>query len=321
MRIFIAGAAGAIGRRLTPMLVERGHEVVGTTRSSDRAALIRAMGADAVVMDGLDAASVRRAVWSARPEVVVHQMTALPDAPDLRRFDETFSTTNRLRTEGTDHLLAASRAAGVECVVAQSFAGHPYARVGSWIKSENDPLDLDPPAQLRRTIEAIAYLEDRVLETPGIEGIALRYGGFYGPGTSIEPGSSIVEALMRRRFPIVGPGTGVWSFVHIDDAAEATVASLERGRPGIYNVVDDEPAAVSDWLPVLAEAVGAPPPRRVPIWIGRIAAGSLAVTMMTEIRGASNAKAKRELDWRPVHPTWREGFREIFTSPAVLRSA
>jgi 2-alkyl-3-oxoalkanoate reductase len=321
MRIFIAGATGAIGRRLTPMLIERGHEVVGTTRSSERAGLIRAMGAEAVVMDGLDAASVRRAVGSSRPEAVVHQMTALPDAPDLRRFDETFSTTNRLRTEGTDHLLAASRAAGVECFVAQSFAGHPYARVGSWVKSEDDPLDPDPPAQLRRTIEAIAYLEDRVRETPGIEGIVLRYGGFYGPATSVGPGSSMVGALMRRRVPIVGPGTGVWSFVHIDDAAEATVAAIERGRPGTYNVVDDEPARVSEWLPALAETVGAPPPRRVPVWIGRIAAGSLAVAMMTEIRGASNAKAKRELEWRPAHATWREGFREVFASPVMLRSA
>jgi nucleoside-diphosphate-sugar epimerase len=314
MRIFVAGATGALGSRLTPRLVERGHHVVGTTRSPDKTGRVTAMGAEAVVVDGLDAASVRRAVLEARPEVVLHQMTALSGFEDMRRFDEAFALTNRLRTEGTDHLLAAARAAGAECFVAQSFAGHPYARVGGWIKTEEDPLDTDPPAQLRRTIEAIAYLEGRVLETEGIEGIVLRYGGFYGPGTSLGPGGANVEPVMRRRFPIVGDGGGVWSFVHVEDAAEATVAAIERGRGGIYNVVDDDPAPVREWLPELAEILGAPMPRRIPVWMARIVAGPHVVTMMTEIRGASNAKAKRALGWQPAHPSWREGFRDVFSA-------
>jgi nucleoside-diphosphate-sugar epimerase len=317
MRIFVAGATGAIGGRLVPKLVANGHAVVGTTTSPERIARIGAMGAmgaEGVLMDGLDARSVRRAVADARPEVVVHQMTALAGFTDFRKFDEAFAVTNRLRTEGTDHLLAAAHAAGAECFVAQSFAGHPFARIGGWIKTEEDPLDADPPDELRGTVEAIRYLEDRVLETNGVEGIVLRYGGFYGAGTSMATGSPIVDAIRQRKFPIVGAGTGVWSFIHVDDAAEATVAAIERGRRGIYQVVDDEPAPVSEWLPAVAEMLGARPPRRIPAWMGRILAGPHLVAMMNEIRGASNAKARRELGWTPAHPTWREGFREELTA-------
>jgi nucleoside-diphosphate-sugar epimerase len=321
MRIFVAGAAGALGSRLVPKLVAHGHDVVGTTRSPERVQPIRSMGAEGVVMDGLDAVSVRRAVTAARPEVVVHQMTALTGFSDMRKFDEAFRTTNRLRTEGTDHLLAAAAGAGVECFVAQSYAGHPFARVGGWIKTEEDPLDPDPPDGLRRTIEAIRYLEDRVLETAGIEGIVLRYGGFYGPGTSMEPDGPIVGEIRRRRVPIVGHGTGVWSFVHVDDAAEATVAAIERGRRGVYNVADDEPAPASEWLPALAEMAGARPPRRVPEWVGRLLGGRHVVVLMTEIRGASNEKAKRELGWRPAHASWRDGFREELVGTVPNRRA
>ena len=314
MRILVAGATGAFGSRLSRLLVEHGHDVVGTTRSRGRTGMIRATGADAAVMDGLDGESVRRAVVAARPDVVVHEMTALSSFTDIRKFDEAFATTNRLRTEGTDHLLAAAHAAGVDRFVAQSYAGHPYARVGGWVKTEEDPLDPDPPAQLRRTIEAIAYLERRVLEAEGVDGIALRYGSFYGPGTSMGPGGAIIEAVLRRRFPIVGAGTAVYSFVHVDDAAEATLAAIERGRREVYNIVDDDPAPVSEWLPALAETLGAPPPRRIPSWMGRIVVGPHVVTMMNEIRGASNAKAKRELGWRPTHPSWRQGFAETLSS-------
>jgi nucleoside-diphosphate-sugar epimerase len=310
MRIFVAGATGAIGSRLVSRLVANGHEVVGTTTSAERIERIRRMGADGVVMDGLDAASVRRAVAGARPDVVVHQMTALAGFTDFRRFDEGFAVTNRLRTEGTDLLLAAARAAGAECFVAQSFAGHPFARIGGWIKTEEDPLDADPPDELRSTVEAIRYLEDRVLETIGVEGIVLRYGGFYGAGTSMAPGSPFVDAIRRRKFPIVGAGTGVWSFIHVEDAAEATVAAIERGHRGIYQIVDDEPAPASEWLPALAEMLGARSPRRIPAWMGRVLAGPHLVVMMNDIRGASNAKARRELGWAPAHPTWRRGFPE-----------
>jgi len=250
-----------------------------------------------------------RAVVAARPEVVVHQLTALAGMTSFRRPDQGFALTNRLRTEGTDHLLEAARAAGARRFVAQSFAGWPFARVGGPVKTEDDPLDPDPPAQLRRTLDAIRHLESAVLGTEGLEGVVLRYGGFYGPGTSAGEGGFMLDDLRRRRFPLVGAGTGVWSFVHIDDAATATVAAVERGAPGIYQIVDDDPAPVSEWLPALAAAVGAPPPRRVPAWVARLAGGAHGVVLMTEARGASNAKARRELGWRPAWPSWRQGFR------------
>jgi 2-alkyl-3-oxoalkanoate reductase len=309
MRIFVAGATGALGRRLVPQLVAGGHRVTGMTRSPGKAGWLRAAGAEPVVADALDRDDVLRVVAAARPEVVVHQLTDLAAMTNFRKFDAGFAATNRLRTKGTDHLLAAARAAGARRLVAQSFAGWPFARVGGPVKTEDDPLDPDPPAELRRTLDAIRHLEAAVAQAEGIEGLVLRYGGFYGPGTSAGEGGYVLEDLRRRRFPIVGAGTGVWSFVHIDDAAAATVAAVERGAPGIYQIVDDDPAPVAEWLPVLAEAAGARPPRRVPVWAARLLAGEHGVVLMTEVRGASNAKAKRELGWRPAWPSWRQGFR------------
>ena len=309
MRIFVAGATGALGRRLVPLLVEGGHQVTGMTRTAGKTADLRAAGADPVVADALSRDDVLRAVAAARPEVVVDQLTALAGMTSFRRPDQGFALTNRLRTEGTDHLLAAARAAGARRFVAQSFAGWPFARVGGPVKTEDDPLDPDPPARLRQTLDAIRHLESAVLGAEGIEGVVLRYGGFYGPGTSAGEGGSMLDDLRRRRFPLVGAGTGVWSFVHIDDAATATVAAIERGAPGIYQIVDDDPAPVSAWLPVLAAAVGARPPRRIPAWVARLAGGAHGVVLMTEACGAANAKARRELGWRPAWPSRRQGFR------------
>jgi nucleoside-diphosphate-sugar epimerase len=308
MRNFVAGATGAIGKRLVPLLHASGHEVVGTTRSPGKLGDLRALGAEPVVLDVLDAEAVGRAVAETRPDVVVHQATALSTLGSLRNLDEAFAETNRLRTVGTDNLLAAASAAGAEKLVAQSFAGWPYAKEGSWVKDEEAPLDPSPPASAVESMAAIRHLEETVAGAEAIEGIVLRYGGFYGPGTSLFEGGEHVAAIRKRQFPVVGSGAGVWSFVHIDDAAGATLAAIERGRRGIYNVVDDEPAATSEWLPYLAEALGAKQPRHVPEWLGRLAAGEQVVSMMTEARGASNAKAKRELGWTLVHPTWREGF-------------
>jgi nucleoside-diphosphate-sugar epimerase len=310
MKILVAGATGVLGRQLVPRLVAAGHEVVGTTRTGSKQDAIRAMGATPVVVDALDADQVALAVAEAEPEVIVHQLTALSGSLDLRHFDRTFEMTNRLRTEGTDHLLAAGRAVGVHRFVAQSYAGWPNERTGGPVKTEEDPLDPSPPAAVRRTLAAIRHLEEAVTGADWTEGVVLRYGGFYGPGTSLAPGGEQTEAVRARKFPIVGSGAGVWSFIHVEDAADATVAAVERGARGIYNIVDDEPAAAAEFLPVLAQAVGAKPPRRVPRLVGRILAGEAATVMMTELRGASNAKAKRELGWRPGHPTWREGFTE-----------
>jgi nucleoside-diphosphate-sugar epimerase len=251
---------------------------------------------------------------------MVHQLTDLATTTNLRRFDAGFAATNRLRTEATGHLLTAARAAGTRRFVAQSFAGWPFARIGGPVKTEDDPLDPDPPAELRRTLDAIRQLEAAVLGAEGIEGVVLRYGGFYGPGTSAGAGGYMLDDLRRRRFPIVGAGTGVWSFIHIDDAAAATAAAVERGAPGIYQIVDDDPAPVSDWLPALAAAAGAKPPRRVPAWLARLLGGEHAVILMTEVRGASNAKAKRELGWTPAYRSWRQGFRTGLGLPAQDRA-
>ncbi|HEX8085568.1 MAG TPA: NAD(P)-dependent oxidoreductase [Solirubrobacteraceae bacterium] len=308
MKIFLAGATGAVGRALIPLLIEHGHTVAGTTRTPAKTALLRELGAEPVVVDGLDRAAVIEAVAAARPDAIVHQMTALAGLNDLRRLEQAFAQTNRLRTEGTDHLLEAARRAGVERVVAQSYAGWPYARTGGPVKSEDDPLDPTPPRQMRTTLDAIRHVEAAVTESGGV---VLRYGGFYGPGTGMAPGADQWEMVRARKFPLVGDGGGVWSFCHIEDAALATLAALETWTPGeVYNVCDDEPAPVREWLPALAAAAGAKPPRRVPRWAARLM-GEHIVAMMCESRGASNAKAKRALGWTPKWPTWREGFAAL----------
>jgi nucleoside-diphosphate-sugar epimerase len=312
MKVFVAGATGALGKPLVPMLVAYGHDVVGMTRTEAKRGQLRSVGAQPVVVDALDGDAVRRAVSESHPDVIVHQLTAIPPAINMRHFDREFALTNRLRTEGTDHLLSAGRAVGVKRFVAQSNAAVPYARTGGPIKREEDPLDDDPPPAIREVLAAIRHLEAAVTDAYWTDGVVLRYGWFYGPGTSValDPLGSQIELIRKRQFPIVGRGTGIWSFVHIEDAAAATLAAVEGGPAGVYNVVDNEPAAVSEWLPVLAEAVRAKRPLRVPRWIGRLAAGQWAVTAMTEIRGASNDKAKRELGWQLRYPSWRQGFAE-----------
>jgi nucleoside-diphosphate-sugar epimerase len=314
MRIFVAGATGALGRQLLPKLVEHGHEVTGMTRTPSRASIVEELGARAVVADALDAEEVAAAVAKAEPEVIVHELTSISELGSMRNVDRAFAPTNRLRTEGTDHLLAAGRAIGVRRFVAQSFAAWLYERVGGPVKTEEDPLDPKPVRPVRETFEAIRYVENAVTGADWTVGIALRYGGFYGPGTSIWTGGEHLEPIRRRKFPIVGNGAGVWSFIHIEDAADATLAAIERGERGVYNVVDDSPEPVRDWLPGIAEMIDAPPPRRVPKWLGRLVAGQPGVIMMTELRGQSNAKAKRELGWAPRHPSWREGLAELATA-------
>lgn len=310
MKIFVAGATGAIGQQLVPMLVANGHHVVGTTRTEAKRGPLRQLGAEPVVLDALDAAAVGRAVGEAEPDVIVHQLTAIPPIIDMRHIDRDFELTNRLRTEGTDHLLSAGKAVGVKRFVAQSNGAVPYARTGGPVKTEDAPFDPNPAPAMRPVFDAAAHLEAAVTSAGWTDGVVLRYGWFYGPGTSValEPLGSQIEAIRKRRFPIVGGGTGVWSFIHVADAAAATVAAVEGGLPGVYNIVDDDPAPVSSFLPFLADVVGAKPPRRLPRWIGRLAAGEWAVVAMTELRGASNEKAKRELDWRLRFPSWRQGF-------------
>jgi nucleoside-diphosphate-sugar epimerase len=306
MRVFVAGATGAIGKQLVPRLVEAGHEVHGLTRSESKQAMLHELGAVPVVADALDPDQVAEAVGRARPDVIVHQLTAIPATLDLRHFDRDFALTSRLRTEGTDYLLSAGQAVGVRRFVAQSHI-LSYARTGGPVKGEEDPFDRSPAREMRETLAAILHLEEAVLGARWTEGIVLRYGHFYGPGTSLAPGAEQFEMIRRRKFPLVGDGGGVWSFIHVADAAEATVAAVERGNRGVYNIVDDDPAPVTKWLPALAEELGAKKPVRVPRFIGRLFAGEAGAVMMTELRGASNAKAKRELGWRPAHPSWRQG--------------
>jgi nucleoside-diphosphate-sugar epimerase len=317
MKVFVAGATGALGRALVSQLVARGHEVVGMTRSASKQDLVRSLGARPVVADALDPDAVARAVASAEPEVIVHQLTALSgpmSMRDARRPDRSVAATmtNRLRTEGTDHLLAAGRGVGARRFVAQSFGAIRSARTGGPVQTEADPIDPDSPAPPPTAQAALLYLERAVTTIQWGEGLALRYGGFYGPGTSISlaPDAQMAAPIRRRRFPIVGDGGGVWSLVHIEDAAAATAVAVERGRAGVYNVVDDEPAPVREWLPVLASALDAKPPRRIPRWLGRLAAGETATVMMTEVKGASNEKVKRELGWQPRYPSWRQGFAQ-----------
>jgi 2-alkyl-3-oxoalkanoate reductase len=322
MKIFVAGASGALGKQLVPLLVASGHEVVGTTTTHAKTGAVQALGAKPVVLDLLDAEAVGRVVSEAAPDVVVHEATAIAAvAGSLRNFDEAFAPTNRLRTEGTDNLLAAARAVGAPKFVAQSYAGWPYEREGAMVKTEDDPLDPTPVSSASQSIGAIRRLEETVLAAKGIDGIVLRYGGFYGPGTSFTAGGEWVTAIRKRQFPIVGDGAGFASYIHIEDAARATLAAIEDGKPGVYNIVDDEPAPESEWLPYLAEVMGAKPPRHVPFWVGKLLAGEALATMMTEGRGASNAKAKRELGWALRYPSWRQGFIAALDGEAELPSA
>jgi 2-alkyl-3-oxoalkanoate reductase len=315
MKVFVAGASGALGAQLVPELVAAGHRVVAMTKTASKRDGLRALGARPVVADALDPDAVAGVVGEAEPEVIVHQLTALSGpmkAKDMRHPDRSLAVTmtNRLRTEAADHLLAAGRVVGARRFVAQSFGGWRWARTGGSVQTEADPLDPDSPAALRAGLSAILHLERAVTTIEWGEGLVLRYGGFYGPGTGISsaPDAQMTAPIRKRLFPLVGDGGGVWSFVHIEDAAAATAAAVDHGRPGIYNVVDDEPAPVREWLPALASALGAKPPRRIPRWLARLAAGEAVAIMMTDVRGASNAKAKRELDWQLRYPSWRLGF-------------
>jgi 2-alkyl-3-oxoalkanoate reductase len=312
MRVFVAGATGAVGSRLVPQLVMRGHEVVGTSRSQAKVERLRATGVEGVVLDLLDPSEVAYAVGHARPDAIVHEATALSGLSETKNFDRGFAETNRLRTVGTEALLAAAREHGVRRFVAQSFAGWPYSRDGSAVKTEQDPLDPEPAPDMRESLDAIRELEESVLAAGGI---VLRYGGLYG-----SPDDAQLDLVRRRRFPIVGDGEGMMSFIHLDDAATATVLALERGEAGIYNVVDDDPAPAREWLPALAETIHAKPPRHVPRWLAHMFAGDAGVLLMTQARGASNAKAKRELGWTLRYPSWREGFRASYAS-AEARAA
>lgn len=306
MRVFVAGATGAMGRQLVPRLVANGHEVHGMTRSESKQAMLRELGAVPVVADALDPDQVADAVGRARPDVIVHQLTALA-GKGFRGLKQRIEMTNRLRSEGTDHLLSAGQAVGVQRFVAQSNAAL-YARTGGPVKTEEDPLDTTPPRKQRETTAAILHLEEAVLGAAWTEGIVLRYGGFYLPGAGMGPGGETHELIRKRQFPLVGDGRGVWSFIHLGDAAEATVAAVEHGSRGVYNIVDDDPALVAEWLPTLTRRLSGKKPRRLPPFVVRLVAGEFGVLMMTEARGASNAKAKRELGWTPAHPSWRQGF-------------
>jgi nucleoside-diphosphate-sugar epimerase len=307
MRVFVAGATGAIGTQLVPRLVAAGHEVHGMTRTESKQAMLRELGATPVVADALDPDQVAEAVGRAQPDVIVHQLTSI-GAIDPRHFDRSFALTNRLRIEGTDHLLSAGQASGVQRFVAQSYWGS-YARTGTGLKTEEDQLDPTPPREMRNSWAAIRHLEEAVLGARWTDGIVLRYGGFYGPGTSMAPdGGEQIEAIRKRKVPVVGDGGAVWSFIHVADAADATVAAVEHGSRGIYNVVDDDPALVAEWLPALAQDLGARKPFHVPRFVARLLAGEAGAVMMTELRGVSNAKAKRELGWTPAHPSMRKEF-------------
>jgi nucleoside-diphosphate-sugar epimerase len=307
MRVFVAGGTGVLGRRLVPQLVARGHQVTATTTGPGKLGLLEQLGADAVVMEGLDAVSVGKAVDEAQPDAIVHQMTAIAPAhagkPDMKHFDRWFATTNRLRTEGTDHLLVAAEAAGVSNFVAQSYGSWNGIREGGWVKTEEDPLDPMKGTAAHSGMDAIRHVEDVVVKAGGA---ALRYGGFYGPGATDDQ----VELVRKRRFPLVGGGTGYSSWVHLDDAASATILAVEQEAKGVFNIGDDEPAPASEWLPYLAACADAKPPLRVPRWLARLLAGDVVVTMMTEGRGFSNARARRELGWKPRYPSWRQGFKE-----------
>jgi nucleoside-diphosphate-sugar epimerase len=307
MRVFVAGASGAIGSRLVPQLIQAGHDVVGTARSPEKAARVRALGAEPVVLDLLDREAVIKAVLAAKPDAIIHEATALADIRFSRNMDRSFEQTNRLRTEGTDNLLATARDAGVDRFIAQSFASLRCARTGAMVKTEEDPLDPDPVKGTREMSAAMRYLDQTVTDAGGI---VLRYGGFYGADND-----AMVTPVRKRQFPIIGDGGGFSSWLHLDDAAAATVLALEHDGPAIYNIVDDDPAPIREWLPALADALGAKPPRHVPRWLARIVVGEALVMMQTEARAASNAKAKRELGWTLRYPSWRQGFAAVYATP------
>ena len=309
MRIFVVGASGAIGSRLVPQLIDAGHDVIGTHTSPSSGERVRALGAKPVGLDLLDRRAVRKAVLEAAPDAIVHQATALANMRFGRSLDRPFARTNRLRTEGTDNLIAAAREAGAPRFVAQSFAPYRYAREGAMVKTEDDPLDPTPPKAARESFAAMRHLDDAVTAAGGV---ALRYGGFYGAAND-----GWAELVRKRQFPIIGDGGGVFSFIHLDDAAAATVLALERAEPGIYNIVDDDPAPVREWLPVLANMLGAKPPRRIPRWVARLVAGEAAVMIGTAACGASNAKAKGELGWTLRYPSWRQGFAAVYATPTA----
>ena len=310
MRVFVAGATGVVGRRLVPLLASVGHDVIASTTSPNKVTAIEHMGADAVRLDILDAEATCKVIDDAKPDAIIHEATALAKiGNNFRQFDRMFATTNLLRTTGTRNLLAAAENSGVQRFIAQSFCGWSYPRDGAPVKTEDDPLDPDPLPAFKQTLAAIKELETLVT---AYGGVVLRYGGLYGPGTSMAPGGPQYEAVRKRMLPIVGDGGGLFSFLHVDDAATATLAALTQGR-GIYNIVDDEPAPLREWLPYLATIIGAKPPRHAPVWLAKLIAGSGAVAMLTEGRGGSNAKAKRELDWRPQYASWRDGFRHALS--------
>jgi nucleoside-diphosphate-sugar epimerase len=309
MKVFLAGATGALGRHLVPALVGAGHDVVGTTRSEAKADGLRTAGAEPVVVDALDRDAMLAAVTVAQPDVVIHQLTAIGEA-SFKKFDQSFAATNELRTRGLDYLLEAAQAAGAKRFIAQSFTGWPNEHSGTEVKTEDDPLDPSPAAASKQSLAAIRYVESAVTGAENINGLVLRYGGFYGTtGTGFGRGGEMLDMIAKRKLPIVGGGTGIFSFIHIADAAAATVAAVERGAPGVYNIVDDDPAPVATWLPYLAEMIGAKPPRKVPAWLVKPMLGEFGVATMTTMRGSSNAKAKRELEWTPTYPSWRDGFR------------
>jgi nucleoside-diphosphate-sugar epimerase len=310
MKVFVTGGTGAIGQFLLPLLVENKHEVVALTRSSAKAVKLDDIGVTPVIADPFDKQALTAAVRRAEAEVIIHQLTALSSAGNFRKLDQEFALTNRFRTEVTDTLLAAARTIGTRRFIAQSYCGWPYAKKGGPVKTEEDPLDPKPPESFTKTLAAIRSLEDKMRNTAFLEGVTLRYGNFYGPGTAIGKGGVVVKMIKKRRLPIIGGGGGIWSFIHVMDAARATIAAISRGPAGVYNIVDDEPAKVATWLPVLAKEVGAGPPYKIPHWLGELMIGKAGVSMMTQIRGCSNAKAKRELNWAPIYPSWRIGFAD-----------
>lgn len=316
MRLLLAGASGAIGQTLIPLLIQQQHEVFGVFRNPANADRVQRLGATPVVLDALDATAVTNQVARIKPQIVIHQLTAIPARIDLRNFDREFVLTNRLRTEGTRNLITAAVNAGAEKFIAQSFAGWSYARTGSAPKTEEDALDPTPPPRLKPTLDALRTLETTVLNEPRLSGIILRYGWLYGPHSAIASDGTMIEDIRKRKVPLVGKGTGVWSFLHLYDAATATVAAITNAKPGIYNIADDDPSSVAEWLPYLAQCVGAKPPIHVPSWLARLLIGEHAVILMNENRGVSSAKAKRELNWTPKWSSWRQGFCNSLASTA-----